>query len=53
VLQFQSEKVRAGTKRTVIYYSEEDGIATHKALSTTIKTKTTVRIVAIPQSKCI
>lgn len=51
VLQFQSEKVRDGTKRTVIYYSEEDCVATHKVSTTTIKTKTTVRLVATLQSK--
>lgn len=43
VLQFQSEKVRAGIKRAVIYYSEKDCFATHKAFCTTIKTKATVR----------
>lgn len=47
MLQFQSQKVRAGTKRAVIYYSEKDCFETHKAFRTSIKTKATVRIVVI------
>lgn len=39
VLQFQSAKVRAGTARAGIYYSQGNCIAAHEAFRATIKTK--------------